>query len=195
MTDYAKFVSMTRSEAKAYLDVFLSEMGPSLDRFATSVDCELTYSPGSLEQAWHGVRPKLAWRSGYTPSAIGQPGARIHSEQLEPAQDLPSWFHHPSGAGYARFSAATLWLIDGAARYLGETLIRSVGGRWGSGNARTKGYMYQNQPVLTGLPTDPLSPIQTCAVLASRALRQSTEQGPQTLAEVYDGWRTLTADR
>ena len=195
MADYTNFVSMTRSEAKAYLDGFLSEMGPSLSRFATSVDCELTYSPESLEQAWHAVRPKLAWRSGYTPPALGQPGPRIHSEQLEPAQDLPSWFHHPSGAGYARFSAETLWLIDGAARYLGETLIRSVGGRWASGNARTKGYMYQNQPVLTGLTTDPLSPIQTCAVLAARTLRQSTEQGPQTLAEVYDGWCTLTAEQ
>lgn len=43
MADYTNFVSMTRSEAKAYLDVFLSEMGPSLGRFATSVDCELTY--------------------------------------------------------------------------------------------------------------------------------------------------------
>ena len=30
MSDYANFVSMTRSEAKAYLDVFLSEMGPAL---------------------------------------------------------------------------------------------------------------------------------------------------------------------
>lgn len=195
MADYTNFVAMTRSEAKAYLDVFLTEMEPSLERFATSVDRELTYSPDSLEQAWHAVRPKLAWRSGYTPPALGQPGPRIHSEQLEPAQDLPSWFHHPSGAGFARFSAETLWLIDGAARYLGETLIRRVGARWASGNARTKGYMYQNQPVLTGLTTDPLSPIQTCAVLAARALRQSTEQGPQTLAEVYDGWCTLTAER
>lgn len=195
MADYANFVSMARSEAKAYLDVFLSEMGPSLGRFATSVDCELTFSPGSLEQAWHAVMPKLAWRSGYTPPALGQPGPRIHSEQLEPAGDLPSWFHHPSGAGYARFSAETLWLIDGAARYLGETLIRSVGGRWASGNARTKGYMYQNQPVLTGLATDPLSPLQTCAVLAVRTLRQSREKGPQTLAEVYDVWRTPTAEQ
>lgn len=77
---------------------------------------------------------------------------------------------------------------------LGETLIRGVGGRWASGNTRTKGYLYQNQPVLTGLGADPLSPIQTCALLVARALRQSTGQGPQTLAEVYADWCTLTAE-
>src|SRR4051794_10272014 len=78
MADYANFVAMTRNDAKAYLDVFLSEMGPSLERFATSVDCELTYAPESLEQIWDVLRPKLAWRSGYTPPALGQPGSRVH---------------------------------------------------------------------------------------------------------------------
>ncbi len=55
--------------------------------------------------------------------------------------------------------------------------------------------MYQNQPVVTGLTTDTFSPIQTCAVLAARDLRQSTEQGPQTLAEIYDAWCTQMAER
>ena len=195
MPNYTIFASMTRSEAKAYLDIFLSEMGPSLSRFATSADCDLTYSPDSLGQAWDTLRPKVTWRSGYTPPAPGQPGPHIHSEQLEPARNLPSWFHHPSGAGYARFSSETLWLIDGAARYLGETVIRCVGGRWTSGDARAEGYMYQNQPVLAGLTADPLSPIQTTALLVARALRHSTEQGPKSLTEVYGRWSMLAAEQ
>ena len=138
MAEYTDFVSMTKPEAKAYLDTFLFEMGSALERFATLVDGELTYSPDSLEQAWDTVRPKLSWRSGYTPPALGQPAQPIHAKQLEPRRDLPSWFHHPSGAGYARFSAETLWLIDGSARYLGETAIRNIGGHWASGSAPIK---------------------------------------------------------
>lgn len=191
MSDYTSFASMTRSEATTYLDDFLNEKGSSLSRFATSIDCELTRSPDSLDQIWQAVRPKLTWRMGYTPPALGQPGPRIAVEQLEPPQDLPSWFHHPSGAGYARFSAETLWLIDGASRYLGETFIRNVRGRWGSGNAPIEGYVYQNQPVLIDVTAEPLSPTQTCAVIVARALRSSPTQGPHTLAEVYDGWCAL----
>lgn len=191
MSDYTSFVSMTRSEATTYLEVFRKEMGSSLSRFAASADCELTYSPDSLDQVWHAVTPKLAWRTDYTPPALGQPGPHIATEQLEPPHDLPSWFHHPSGAGYARFSAETLWLIDGAARYLGETFIRNVGGHWGSGDAPLEGYVYQNQPVLIDVTADPLSPTQTCAVIVARALRSSPKQGPHSLAEVYDGWCAL----
>jgi len=185
---YTNFASMTRADAKAYLEAFLGEMEPSLVRLATSLDCELTFSPDSLQPVWSALTTQLAWRSGYTPPELGQPGPRIVSDQLEPRGALPSWFHHPSGAGYARFSAGTLWLIDGAARYLGETLIRKVGGRWSSGYAPSKGYMYQNQPVLNGLAPEELSPLQTCAVLSARALRQSPEPGPRTLADVYEQW-------
>lgn len=192
MSSYTEFVSMTRSEATAYLDRFLDEMEPSLDRFARSVDCELTFLPGSLEQVWNAVVPKLAWRAGYTPPVLGQPGPRICEEELEPAKDLPSWFHHPSGAGYARFSAETLWLIDGAARYLGKTVIRSLGGSWAPGDARTAGYMFQNQPVIVGIVDKPVSPTQTLAVLVARALRDGREQGPRTLVDVYDNWRAQT---
>lgn len=188
MSGYTNFVSMTSAEAATYLDGFLTEMGPSLSRFATSTDCELTCSPESLDQIWHAVRPKLTWRVDFTPPARGEPGPRIALEQLEPPEDLPSWFHHPSGAGYARFSAETLWLIDGVARYLGETFIRNVGARWGSGNAPLEGYVYQNQPVLIGVTAEPLSPMQTCAVIVARALRSRPTHGPQSLAEVYDAW-------
>ena len=160
----------------------------SLGRFATSLDCRLTFEVDSLAEVWSAVVPKLAWRAGYTPPALGQPGPRTSSEQLEPPRDLPSWFHHPSGAGYARFSAETLWLIDGAARYLGETLVRTVGGRWTSGNAQIQGYMFQNQPVMAGITADPVSPMQTTAVLVARALRQGTELGSRSLSDVYNNW-------
>ncbi len=42
-------------------------------------------------------------------------------------------------------------MIDGAGRYLGETLIRKFGGTWNSGDARAEGYMFQNQPVIAGV--------------------------------------------
>ncbi|WP_104090875.1 hypothetical protein [Cryobacterium sp. N19] len=179
---------MTSADAAEYLAGFLGVQPMSLDRFASTIDRELTFSPGSLEPVWDAVEPKLAWREGYEPPALGQPGPRIDADQLELPEDLPSWFHHPSSAGYARFSADTLWLIDGAARYLGELLIQTIGGRWASGSERVKGYMYQNQPVLTGIRPEPVSPMQTCSVLAARSLRQRVERGPQTLTDVYNAW-------
>lgn len=188
MSMFTGFVSMTESEARAYLDRFLAEMGPSLTQFATSVDSELMYSADTLTQVWNAVMPKLEWRQGYLPPQLGQPGPQILVEQLESPLDLPSWFHHPSGAGYTRFSAETLWLIDGAGRYLGETLIRNCGGTWDSGEARAEGYIFQNQPVITGITPEAVSPIHTCAVLAARALRASPEPGPQSLADVYENW-------
>lgn len=188
MSKYTSFVSMTKPEVRAYLDRFLAEMGPSLMQLATSIDSELTYSADSLKQVWDAVMPKLAWRQGYLPPQLGQPGHQIPMDQLEFPLALPSWFHHPSGAGYARFSAETLWLIDGAGRYLGETLIRNIGGTWASGNRQFKGYMFQNQPVIVGLTPDAVSPIQTCAVLAARALSASPKQGPRSLVDVYENW-------
>lgn len=188
MSEYTNFVAMTRSEAGTFLDVFVDEMEQSLSKFAETVKCDLTFSPGSLEAVWSSMRPQLGWRSGFTPPAIGQPGQRVNAEQIEPPADLPSWFHHPSAAGYARFSRETIWLIDGASRYLGETFVRTRGGRWSSGDSQEEGYVYQNQPVLTDAAADPLSPMQTCAVLVARALRSGPKQGVQDLAEVYDAW-------
>ena len=188
MSGYTSFISMTTPEAKAYLDQFLAEMGQSLTRFAASIDSELTYSADSLEEVWDAVRAKVKWRLGYQPPRVGQPGPRILTGQLESPQELPSWFHHPSGAGYARFSSETLWLIDGAGRYLGETLIRNIGGTWHSGDSRSDFYMFQNQPVIAGITPDPVSPLQSCAVLVARALRASTEQGPYTLVDAFENW-------
>lgn len=190
MSSYKDFAAMTRTEAAAYLDAFLREMTPCLHRFALAVGHDLDYSEESLGQVWSAVVPGVSWRTGYAPPALGQPGPRVLEEDLEPAQALPSWFHHPSVAGYARFSAETLWLIDGAGRYLGETLVRHVGGRWKTSDADLDGNMYQNQPVVAGVTPHPVSPVQTCATLVSRVLRERMEPGPQTLADVYDTWRS-----
>ena len=49
----------------------------------------------------------------------------------------------------------SLRLIDGLARHLGETRVTQVpGAKWVAAHSRTKGYQYQNHPVVTGLPTD-----------------------------------------
>lgn len=188
MSEYTTFVSMTESEAADYLATFLSEMKPALGRFASCVEVDLTFEPASLEEAWAATVSNLSWRAGYAPPSRGQPGPRIDADEIEPAAELPSWFHHPSGAGYARFSSETLWLIDGAARYLGETVVRSRAGRWASGNERMDGYMFQNQPVIVDVTADPVSSLQTCAVLASKALGTSTTSGLRTLVDVYDSW-------
>lgn len=130
----------------------------------------------------------IAWRAGYAPPSPGQPGPRISVDQLQPPAELPTWFHHPSGVGYARFSAETLWLIDGAGRYLGETVVRTGHGKWATGRSRAKGYIFQNQPVITLPGAPPVSPFQTAAILASRALDTGAYAGPRTLADVYRTW-------
>ncbi|KQO36515.1 hypothetical protein [Aeromicrobium sp. Leaf245] len=188
MSEYTNFVSMTKPEAADYLVEFLDDMEPALERFASSVEVLLTFEPASLREAWASTVTRLSWRVGYAPPSRGQPGPRIGTDEIEPAQELPSWFHHPSGAGYARFSSESLWLIDGAARYLGETVIRSTAGHWAPGNERMKGYMFQNQPVIVGVTADPVSPMQTCAVLASKELGSTTPAGPRTLTDVYERW-------
>lgn len=56
------------------------------------------------------------------------------------------------------------------------------------GNSQTKGYMYQNQPVITGVMDGPLGPIQATAVLVSRHLSGPSSAVPATLRELYDTW-------
>lgn len=185
---YRNFASMTDPDARAFLGLFLTEMSPAISRFATSLGVELTYSSDSLVQVWAAMRPKFSWRQGYAPPPIGQPGPRLLAAQLEPPEDLPSWFHHPSGVGYARFDSETLWLIDGAGRYLGETLIRNVGGCWTSGSTQLEGHMFRNQPVISGIAPRDVSPFQTCAVLVARALTAGVEHGPHSLLDVYTTW-------
>ena len=58
--------------------------------------------------------------------------------------------------------------------------------RWEVGKAR-KGYVYQNHPVIVGLPVgDPVEPMWSLSILAGRALQPSP--GPSTLMDLYTVW-------
>jgi hypothetical protein len=190
-----KFVEMSRAEGKAFLDRFLRETPEQLERLRELAAAtggprpeELDLTPASLTPLWTWAMPRLRWRSGYTPPPLGEPGGRVPPEALEPEDQLPSWFD-AGIPGWARWSADSLWLIDGLARYLGETLIAHVPrAKWVAGHARTKGYMYQNHPVVTGLPTDDSEPMDSVGVIAARELLQLP--GPNTLRDTYDAWTT-----
>lgn len=186
---FTDFNAMGRHEATVFLGDFLACHEASLRRFAVEIGEELPLSEASLDQVWLLTAPKFAWREGYEPPEFGRPGPRIGVESLELPGELPMWFHHPSSAGYARFSADTLWLLDGVGRFLGEILIREAGGRWAVGHSALKGYVFQNQPVIEGVGRELLNPIQISSVLASRALRQGPERGPRTLGDVYRALR------
>ena len=172
-----EFVSMTRAQAAEYLARFLAEMPACEQRLADTTAAtggpstqSLDHTPASLEPLWEWAAGRFAWRDGYTPPPLGMPGPRIDPADLEPAAQLPSWFHHPSGAGYARFSAQTLWLIDGLGRYLGNTVVRTIAGtRWQAGHARDNGYAFQNQPVIAGLG-DEIMTVWICATLTATVL-------------------------
>lgn len=188
-----EFVSMSKAEAKEYLEQFLREMPSALERLRSQSSVtggpELDGSVASLDELWAWALPRFQWREGYVPPALGQPGARISADQLEPADDLPSWFHHPSAAGYARYSVETIWLVDGLARYLGELVVANVpGAGWRVGNARRKGYLFQNQPVVGGLGGDEQSPLHTCGILVGRALRPESVPGVQSPRDAYLSW-------
>ena len=81
----------------------------------------------------------------------------------------------------------SLWLMDGLARYLGETLVTQVpGAKWVAAHSRTKGSVYQNHPDVTGLPTDDSEPMASVSIIASRVLLPTP--GPRTLTDLYDAW-------
>lgn len=188
-----RFVQLTRSEAKAFLDQFLAETPQALDRLRELAASsggpraeELDLTAASLDPLWTWAAPRLSWRDGYTPPPPGDPGGRIAPDALEPEDQLPSWFD-PVVPGWARWSAASLWLIDGLARYLGETLVAEVPkATWTAGHARAKGYQYENHPVVTGLPADDSEPMASVAIIASRVLLPTP--GPSTLRDLYDAW-------
>lgn len=187
--NFTDFSTMTGRDAAAFLERFLADRRTCLERFASTICLPLTFDKDSLDPIWEAVRTRVSWRSGYEPPPLGKPGPRIVLEQLESPDELPTWFHHPSGAGYARFSANTLWLLDGLGRYFGEVLVQTAGGKWVAGSSPTKGYVFQNQPVITGAGKIPVNPMQMCSVLASRELRQGNERGPRTLEEAYESLR------
>ncbi|MFC3689271.1 hypothetical protein [Aquipuribacter hungaricus] len=188
-----RFVALSRPEAAAYLERFLGETPQALARtveLAASLDGPrpgiFDLSAASLDPLWGWAAPLLSWRDGYTPPAPGEPGGRVPLDVLEPEDELPSWFD-PVVPGWARWSAESLSLIDGLARYLGETLVREVPtARWVAGHARARGYMYQNHPVVTGLPVDDSEPMASVAVIASRVLLPTP--GPRTLGDLFHTW-------
>lgn len=197
VTTYTAFVTMTKPEARDYLERFLKEMPACIERLTAVAAStggpgrsELDYTPESLDVLYAWAAPRFAWRASYQPPAFrGDLRAQFNPEDLEAPEDLPSWFHHPSGVGLAEFSAETLWLIDGLARYLGETVINCVPGtRWASGATRPKGNMVANQPILAGL-SDEESPIFACTGLASRMLTPWLDAS-HTLRSIFESWRS-----
>lgn len=197
MTGYTSFVTMTKPEARAFLERFLAEM-PARMEWLTGLcqdsggpsKSELDYSAASLNALWAWAQPRFAWRSGYrAPTSRGEIEPRFNPDDLEGPGDLPSWFHHPSGLGLATFSSDTLWLIDALGRYLGESVVRSIPeARWASGATRPKGNMLANQPVVAGL-LDEDSPIFACVGMASRVLTPWLDT-PPLLGEILEQWRS-----
>jgi hypothetical protein len=188
-----EFVRLSRGEAKAFLLRFVSETPERLEQLRELVTVAggpeadaLDLTPASLDPLWRWAAPQLSWRDGYVPPPPGEPGTRVALDGIEPEDLLPSWFD-PHVPGWARWSATSLWLIDGIARYLGETLVAQVPrARWAVGHSRTRGYMYQNHPVVTGLPLDEAQPMASVAIIASRVLLPTP--GPRTPRDLYDAW-------
>lgn len=188
MTGYTSFVDMSRDEARAFLARFLEEMPQRLEWLDAEAagSVELDFSVDSLGALWDWAAPRFSWRRGYAPPPLGMPGPQIDPAELEPAEELPSWFHHTSSAGYAELSSESLWLLDALGRYLGETVIRNNSGTaWKAAHSRRAGYMFQNQPVIDGLDDD-FNPVHACAGLARRALQPTPAGGPKTLLDLYD---------
>lgn len=190
-----RFVEMSRPEARAFLERFLAETPGRLQALREQCSStggpsaqSLDLTPDSLDPLWSWAAPRLAWRDGYQSPPPGEPGGRVPLDQLEPEDQLPSWFD-PVVSGWARWSAESLWLLDGLARYLGETVLASVpGARWTAGHARRRGYAYENHPVLTGLPAEDIAPVWSTAIVAARALQPGP--GPASLKALHDVWVT-----
>ena len=188
-----RFVELSRPEAKAFLDRFQRQTPQQLERLRQLATItgepqpeQLDLTASSLSPLWTWATPRLSWRSGYAPPTPGEPGGRLPLDVLELEDQLPSWFD-PVMPGWARWSVDSLWLMDGLARYLGETLVTQVpGAKWVAAHSRTRGYMYQNHPVVTGLPTDDSEPMASVSIIASRVLLPTP--GPRTLTDLYDAW-------
>ena len=188
-----RFVDMSRAQARTFLDGFRGELTPRLAALRSEAAAsggpsprELDLTPASLGPLWAWAAPRLSWREGYEPPPPGQPGGRVALTDLEPPEQLPSWFD-PIVPGWARWAPASLWLIDGLARYLGETLVVHVpGARWAAGHARARGYVYENHPVVTGLAVDDSEPMGSVAIIAARVLLPTP--GPATLHDLYTAW-------
>lgn len=193
------FHELTRREAADFLERFQSETPQRLTDLRQLVSATggppepaLDLSPRSLEPLWDWALPRLDWREGWTPPRGDEPPRRVGPDELEPPGTLPSWFD-PCVPGWAAFSAPTLWLVDGMARYLGECLVREVRrARWGVGRSLRRGYVHRNHPVVQRLPVgDECEPMALVANTARRALTPSVRPayaGPVALVDVYRVW-------
>ncbi|GGC05858.1 hypothetical protein [Cellulomonas carbonis] len=189
------FVEMSAAEAKAFLEQFLAHGPERLDALRRRLvadgaarEDELDLSAASLEPVWAWAVPRLSWRAGYEPPPLGMPGPRGPAGELEPADELPEWFDARYHDAW-RFSAKTLWVVDGVARYLAECLVAAVpGARWVVGRSRSKGYVYQNHPVVTGLPLDDVEPVALVLVAAGKAL-DGRPSSLRDLFEIHSGRR------
>lgn len=190
------YVDMTLQEAKALLATFVSNTPQRLEQLRQRSAAsggpsseELDLDPASLDGLWAWATPQFTWRDGYDPPADDGPGVRHPAEPLEPDDQLPEWFD-PRALDWWQFSADTLWLIDGLARYLAESVIAQVPtARWTVGRARMKSYAFQNHIVMDGIPFgDQVEPMWSVTILVSRALQPDSiyKRGPRSLREVYD---------
>ncbi len=193
---YVDFSTMTRARAKAYLGRFVEEMDACHDRLVATAAAtggpgrdELDFSRESLDPLWEWAAPRCAWRAGYVLPPRGS--MEVWDLELEPASELPSWFHQPSGIGMDRLDRATLWLADGVGRYFGEVLRRHVEGvRWGTGSTRPRNNWLANMPVLVGL-FDEMCPVLDAT---GRAVLVLTDYRPDPppLTESFDRWADVT---
>lgn len=185
------FHTMTAREAKEFLARFVEQNPQRLAELRVQCAASggpapevLDLSPRSLGPLWEWARPQLSWREGYVPPLNDLHGPRGPVGELEPFDQLPEWFD-PLLGGWV-FSAPTLWLIDGMARYLGEALTHNVpGSHWRAGRERIKSYAYQNHPVVD-LPTGAREPLWSVSIITRRALSPSF--GPSTLTDLYTAW-------
>ena len=189
------FSSMTTAQAGAYLQQFLAEGPESLARLDGLVrdiggaPVSVDLSPASLDRAWAGALPVLAWAPGYVPPPIGAPAPAPERTALGPESMVPSWFSHEQHPSYAQYAADTLWVIDGLARHLAEVVLDHVPGTaWAVGHSRRKGYLHEGSPVITGLGAE-LNPRWTVSTVVGHTLRGGAPQSaPSTVRELYENW-------
>jgi hypothetical protein len=173
-----RYHEMTRAQARAYFEQFMSEMDASRDRLAATLrgqgaDPALAYdlTPESLDPMWEALSPLLAWQDGWEPSPTGRPRPTL--EALGDLDALPSWLEPI--AGPIRFSPSSIWILDGLGRHLGNAMVATVPGwQWSVGYHRIRAYAEQNRPVITAPESADINPIGVVTVIASRTLQRIT---------------------
>ncbi len=166
------FTSLSKQEAEAYRAQFVDETPSALEWLSSEWAAsgrdiaELDFSPASLTPLWEWARTRVR------PRAEG-----------EPLTAAPSWTGETKL--HRRLSNDTLRVLDATARYFAEVILRNVPGTtWSVGSAKTKGYVDQNWPVVSGL-ADVVNPVRLVLVAASSGL-DGVPVSPNRLRELYD---------